>query len=724
VPLDESGRELVLERLGGHLSVSVFRPGALPEVWVYEECVRPDAALVALRCEASRIGPRGTGPRRAAGRPPARPASPEWDARTRALASEAEQALLDLERQIRDGRLDAATDATEALAPDVGPALARETVVVEAEPGLAIEVVAELALRVRGRRPKEPLVERSDLHALLFPGTVRLGARGRLVSLGNGLPFVCAQQLLELASEVMERAALGRSHAVRRPLADGSLAVRLSANGELALTLLGSDRRRPSTTFPALRSADLGAAAVTFGRALVRAITRHDHNQRYNLRLARFREALRELERALDTASDDEEQLNPCPEPYRAYAVHASQSPSPARELTSVRLRYTPRWRALVPGIDLRSTYLCGDRIVVGASKETFGLDRTSGRVLWRQTTERATCVVTPSGLARLHADGDLHVHDLGTGERRFRLRIHRRTSAPPAGAVVHAPGLPRLLVLTDGEQHLSSVDLGSGEVRWRHALRARGAVRLRRGGKLLYALSGDGALHAIDVVSGSTVWRLRKEPRFGLPFALDKDQLFAVRGGLDSRARLVRIDAFEGRCAFDCPLGDEPCTVDGPPLVGAATVALVMREQGSVRLRGFDRDQGELLWRSPGPLAPVGTSWLAVDDLFIGNTPRGELVGVDARSGAVRYRRTLGRLSDADVPRRLEPILRSGALFVPSADVHVVRPRDGSSIGLIGPSEAVADLLRVDERCDVYVAEESGHLIAFGAGPQLSVVR
>ena len=35
----------------------------------------------------------------------------------------------------------------------------------------------------------------------------------------------------------------------------------------------------------------------------------------------------------------------------------------------------------------------------------------------------------------------------------------------------------------------------------------------------------------------------------------------------------------------------------------------------------------------------------------------------------------------------------------------------------------ALPDLLRVGERCDVYVAEESGHLAAYEAGPRLMLV-
>jgi hypothetical protein len=49
---------------------------------------------------------------------------------------------------------------------------------------------------------------------------------------------------------------------------------------------------------------------------------------------------------------------------------------------------------------------------------------------------------------------------------------------------------------------------------------------------------------------------------------------------------------------------------------------------------------------------------------------------------------------------------------------------RDGAVLGAISPIDAIPDLLRVDERCDVYVAEESGHILAFGALPRLSLVK
>lgn len=159
--------------------------------------------------------------------------------------------------------------------------------------------------------------------------------------------------------------------------------------------------------------------------------------------------------------------------------------------------------------------------------------------------------------------------------------------------------------------------------------------------------------------------------------------------------------------------------------MVASHAVAVAIRYKSGLALAAFTREEGTPIVSRTRVVAPRGTSWLAVDDAFIGNAPTGDLVAIDATTGEFRWRQVLGPSPlESDVPRRLEPVLRCGALFVPHAEVVVVRPRDGAVLGAVSPTEAIPDLLRVDERCDVYVAEESGHLIAFGALPRLSLVK
>lgn len=697
--------ELCVERISDAASLSVYRGGSDPQVAVYDRVVPFGEVVASLREAISDVVTRAAAP------PP-----------LLVELAATEQAL-------------AAVPPSRALAfslPEASPVL------VDVDPKATLSFATDFAMREGIPSESEAAVERTDMHALLLRGRLRAQVRGRAVDLGEGHPFLLAERLLGIVRQTLDAWERGAPHHIRAEAGTVLVGVRLDADGSLALTL-GAARRegdRAIYTFPALTVPELVDGAITYGRALARAILRRDRSQGQNLRLTAFRRQLRETADLLREACKDDAVVNPTPESYRAFLTttdgpHVPRANGPiANDVPTsrppARLRYSLRWRALVPGIDLRATFLCGDRLVVGASAETFCLDRATGEVIWRAPTERATSVVTPLGIARLHADGELSVHDFGTGEVTLRSWLAPRTGGPPAGAVVNMPGLPRLLILTEGERHLVALDLASGEPRWRFAWGKKGTLRLKRAGRLLYFTSGDTALTALDVLTGEVVWRARDRLRFRGPPVLDHDAVFAVAGGVHSRAHLLSVDAFSGNPRWMSPMSPEGAvlTVEGAPLAVDGSVICAMRDRQGVKLAAWDRDTGEPTWTTSAFVAPAGTSWLGVDDLLIGNTPTGELVAIEARSGETRYRHRLGAMLETDVPRRLEPVLRSGALFVPHADVPIVRPTDGAAIGSVGSCDAIPDLLRVDERCDVYVAEESGHLASFAAGPRLSLVK
>jgi outer membrane protein assembly factor BamB len=720
--------ELCVERIGSSATLSVYRGGADPTVLVYDRPVvfSEMCASVVDAIDATLARSHGGGAR-----------------------SPVARELADVRRSLT-ARIASASDL------DADDSTFAPPVSIDFERDAPISFSADFAMRAGATEAgaDELGVERADLHALLVRGRMRAEVRGRSVELGEAYPFLFAERLLELSRRALDAWERGQAFFTR--IDAGSIMLGLRSNAEAvprAALTLGPSRtvsegarplvevlprssdeapssRRGTATFPELSLFDVVESALAFGRALVRAIVRRDRAQGSNLRLAAFRRELRAVGDALREVRRQDARINPSPESYRAFAE--SRRPvtlgSDAAPLSSAaRLRYSQRWQALVPGIDLRATFLCGDRLVIGAAAETFCLERTTGELLWRKSTPRAASVVTPAGIARIGGDGAIALHDFATGDVTLRAWIAPRVSGPCAGAVVSSPGLPRLLIVTEGERHLVAIDLTSGEARWRYLWSSSGrsgALRLKRAGKLLYVASGDSALTAVDVQTGAVVWRMRDRLRFVAAPTVDHEALFAIAGGSSSAAALHAVDPFSGESAWTARLLSTPNSVEGPPLLAASSVCVAVRARRGLRLAGFHRETGKQLFETDTPVAPVGTSWLAVDDLLVGNTPSGELVGVDASTGAVRYRHSFGRTVESDVPRRLEPVLRSGALFVPHVDVHVFRPSDGAHLAQIGPCDAIPDLLRVDERCDVYVAEESGHMAAFGVGPRLSLVK
>ncbi len=244
----------------------------------------------------------------------------------------------------------------------------------------------------------------------------------------------------------------------------------------------------------------------------------------------------------------------------------------------------------------------------------------------------------------------------------------------------------------------------------------------MRRAGKLLLVTGGDSALVALDVSTGDVVWRVRDRLPFAHTMTLDHDSAFIVSGAPGGRFRLHHIDPWTGEVRYNVALDDAPLATQ-PPLVTADVVAVPTRDASGTGMRAFRRSDGSPLWsQAPGFLSPL-TAWLVVDDAIIANSGAGVLLCLDAKTGDVRYNHVFAGSPGTDQPRRLDPVLRSGALFVPQHQVFVVRPTDGDIIGTV-PSDLIADLLRVDERCSVYVGEDSGHLAAFGTAARLTLVR
>lgn len=686
--------ELGLEADGEDALLTVFRGGACPEVAAFERRV-PLAALrggviEALRAVADGRPPRGLG-----------------------VALEATRRLLE------SAPIEGCPPARQQVEPTIAPRTVEGF-------GFSATLPIRVALTTTStREPEEARIERADLHALLAEGDFAVASRGHRVELPEVQIFLLTEQLLILCDEVTESWELGRP--LFRRVACGAVRLgvrRAPGTGALAFSLGAPQLRteRSTTTFPEISPEIFVLAAARFARGLADAFQRHDPRQRQNLRLESLRRGARALEQRIAAAHLDTALTNPSPEAYRSFAPRPRARPSSGRWEHGGKMRFVPRWVATVPAIDLRATFLCGDRLIIGAERETACIASHTGEILWRKPTQRAAAVVTPAGLVRVHADGRASLHDLDHGSARFTVQLEPRAVGCATAAVVHTPGLPKLLVVPEGDRRLTALDLVSGDIRWRYTARRGSQFRLRRAGKLLLVAGGDTTLIALDVVTGEVVWRVRGKVPFSGDLMVDHDALFALAGGRGAPCQLSHLDPWTGTVRWVVGIEDRLAPGQAP-LVTPDVVVVPVRDRRGVGAHGLDRATGKERWRhEPGLTSPT-TAWLAVDDAVVANSAAGALLCLDASSGHPRFHHVFSRHVDADQPRRLEPVLRSGALFVPQHQVHVVRPRDGEVLGVV-PSDLIPDLIRVDDRCDVYVAEESGHVAAFGAAPKLTLVK
>jgi outer membrane protein assembly factor BamB len=597
-------------------------------------------------------------------------------------------------------------------------ARAERTVVGPSFGGVSLQAAGRLKI-TRPRLVDSEHVERSDLHALLVEGTLTIQAGGASIGSSSSQLFIDAERLVLGAEEVLFTWESGRVLATRLKLSELELALyRTRSDGLIELGARGAQREpRRRIQLVNVDSINWVRAVCHFALTLTAAYCAVDERQQRNLRLSALeRSAKALLERA---SAEDHSLTNEHPEAYRRFARRRRSMATGLWEHGG-KMRFSARWVATVPGLDLRATFLCGNSVIVDSSRETACIDRLNGKITWRAPSGPAACTVSPAGLIRFRPDGHLSSIDLSNGVQRFALQLKPRTGGGAAGSVVYAEGLPKILALTEGDRQISAVDLTTGEVRWRYTAARPGSYRLRRVGKLFLVAGGSSTLFALDLTNGEAVWRFCSRLPFTGALAVDQTSALAVSGA-PGNWQLQHLDPWTGQCRWTAELLEAPLP-GKHPLLTPDVVVVPVGNEGSSGAEAFDRKTGRSLWRHHADLASAASAWLAFDDLVLINDGAGVLMCLDASTGRPLYNHVFAGSSASDTPRRLEPVLRNGALFVPQQQVHVLRPRNGEIIGTV-PPDLVPDLLRVDERCDVYVGEESGHLAAFGTAPRLAVV-
>ena len=575
---------------------------------------------------------------------------------------------------------------------------------------------------------------RADVHATLFEGRLWAYSRGRRIALARGPIFLVAHRLVAAVRALIDAWEAERGVHVRLRTGSFVVGLRLAKDGEVALTIgEGTDA---TLTVPALDVPGAAEPVLRLATDLMRGLGSADRAQLRNLRVTALRDEVRALRKILRTRTRKDGFVNSNPDRLRLSSPPSAE-PAPSAEAgaraplrTSPaaamgRLRYAERWRTEIEGLDASTTYLCGERVVVSTARRIVALSRETGEVVWARRAPRAASMMVGTSLLRQTPDGAVEVWDIAEGEVLARTRVVPRAGGVPACSFAGGGDLPPMAILAEGQTRLVAIDLRTGELRWRFRARG-GAFKLRRAGRILLVVCGDGAVHALDVASGEVVWRFSEPARFSLAPAVARDVALAVAGDPGAGAgTLFGLDLYSGRELWRRDLGAAPLAAPlGLDGLACLPVAGASRGAQGATLVGVEPRDGSLRWMTADPGLGRGGSALAVDRSLVVNAPGGRVTALDLDSGAVRWARELANPATDDVPRRLEPILRNGGLFVPAAQVHVLKPSDGASLGPAVECDLIPDVLRVDERGWLYVAEESGHLRAFAPAAVLSLVR
>lgn len=685
LPLGGTPSELALVRRGDDLLVSHYETGSAPEIHVLDRQL--DLREVLNVC-------------------------------ARATLESARYETDPTARQVAVRVAERAMRSTLANDPDTQRPTQRRGGAVDA-PGEDTPLAFGFLARIYpGTAPAPDSSARADVHALLFDGELWAWVRGRHVPLVRGPIMLAVQRMVEAVRAVVEASEHGRPVNVRHGAGGFQYGVRLDASGRASVTLgTGQDAVAASE----LDIADATLPVLRLASDLLRALVAVDRGQSRNLRVRSLRDEVRRLRRAVrqrDTSrgfeNDDTDRLRVAAAitEQRGQLTPTSRAPVPS-------LRFGERWRIAIDGLDASSTFFCGDRMVLATPRHMIAVDRDHGEVIWARQGNGGTTLMAGRVLLRLSPEGDVELCDVEDGEPYAVTRVAPRVSGPACGLLTSGGTLPPVAVLAEAAHRLVGLDLRTGEPRWRFTSRSGGTFRLERAGRVLLVTCGDGAVHALDVVTGEDLWRFSERVRFAQAPTVCGEVVVALSGEPNGRrGAAFGIDLFSGRSLWRTELG---AGVTAPP-VAAGRAVLVATNDSAVH--SLEASTGDVRWRAADPGLGAGAAALVFDEILVTNAPAGQLCCTELEAGETRWSRTLADPVADDVPRRLEPVLRGGALFVPAASVHVVRPTDGTDLAAHMPCDLVPDLLRVDERGWVYVAEESGHVAAYAPVPHLTLLR
>ena len=558
---------------------------------------------------------------------------------------------------------------------------------------------------------------RADVHAILFNGTLWGFANGKRMMLAKGPIMLAAHRMVVAIRALVDAWDAGRTAHVKLRAGNFMIGVRINRSQEVDLSIGSDGEQKMAASNLSVKQAALPVLRLVSD--LLRSLVSADRNQSKNLRVRMLREEVRRLRREIKSRTRVDSFVNTDPDRLRIDSDKAYDStPPPAGPARS--LRFEERWKVSIENLDANSVFMCGDRLVLATPSHVIAISRDNGDVIWARPGTAVTTLMAGTVLIRVLAEGEVELCDVETGEAYATTRIAPRIGGTTTGLMMGGGAFPPVAVLTEGSHRLVAIDVRTGEPRWRFASRTGGEFRLRRIGRILLVACGEGAIHAIDATTGEDAWRFSSANRFAYRPAVCGETVIAASSQGSRGGEAFGIDLYTGRMRWTKAL---PAPPSANPLCAGPVALIATSKRDRQRLTAYDPMSGRIRWESEDPGLGLGGATLTVDDAVVTNAPAGRVCSVDLRTGATLWDCELADPVGDDIPRRLEPVLRGGALFVPSSAVHVIRPQNGALMSSHIPSDLIPDLIRVDERGWLYIAEESGQLVGLAPKTQLTLI-
>ena len=310
----------------------------------------------------------------------------------------------------------------------------------------------------------------------------------------------------------------------------------------------------------------------------------------------------------------------------------------------------TKRWEVSVGG-GHSSPVVAGDRVIIhtrqGEREVTRALDLETGKELWRSDYAapytmnsaarghgpgpKSTPAVANGRVFTFGISGILSAHDVATGKVLWRIDA---PPAPPEFGTAMSPIVEGSLVIVHLGAHdqgaLTAFDAASGRPRWRwtgDGPAYASPVIAEISGTRHLVTQGENSVIGIDVGSGQLLWRL--------PFRTSHDQNsvtpvvvkdIVIFSGLDNGTAAVRVGRKGTTWVAEPVWKNDQVSMymSSPVVIGSTVYGLSHRSRG--QFFAIDVASGQTLWTTPGREGE-NASIIAAGELLLLSTTNAELI-------------------------------------------------------------------------------------------------
>lgn len=262
---------------------------------------------------------------------------------------------------------------------------------------------------------------------------------------------------------------------------------------------------------------------------------------------------------------------------------------------------------------------------------------------------------------------------DLATGAQRWHVHFDN-----DANGLAIAGG--RAIAGSD-DGKVYAIDPSKGQVEWTRKLSGKVYASPLPAGDRVIVADASGTLYALSTADGAVAWKVKLDG--------------AIRGGASSDATAIYAASQRGEVAALRPDGSVAWRVQlkplgvlqiyAAPVIGASAVYIAYARDtyyNTPAILALDKTSGRVVWSAKGDArrdwgnirtAPV----LVGGTLIWADAYSGDIAGVDAATGALRFRRTVGACY---FPSWASPAAAGDVVYVPRYDgaLYAVRARDG----------------------------------------------